>query len=119
MLSYAWNVAFKGGRANRLERQKRRWKLLQSDPAAHVLFVDMQDYKFYYSDRYLLRAGFANACSIWIRRGYCPTDKDKRHAGGSNVLFCDGHVETMRFEDIWMRLNFEGAEAPPNGYQLK
>jgi len=118
LVSYAWNEVVKGRPETLPERMKQRRNLIKGHESDHLLFVDKPFYKFFYTARHLLSAGFANASQLWISEGYCPASQDKRHPSGSNVLFCDGHVEGMDFAAIWKRFNYEGAEKPPNGYVL-
>ena len=110
VLGYGWGALF-------LDHAKRR-EVVKGHEAEHPLFMDKQFYKFYYGTlgRHLIGVGFANASALWLRHGYCPTNKDRRHASGSNIAFYDGHVETMTFEEIWGVLNYNKIAKPPCGY---
>ena len=110
VLGYAWGALFVDS--------TKRTKVVRGHEAEHPLFLDKQFYKFYYGTTglHLIGAGFANASSLWLRSGYCPTNKDRRHGSGSNIVFYDGHVETMTFEEIWGELNYNKIAKPPCGY---
>lgn len=121
-VAYAWNglvYRYSEGIPRR-QRMRERARIIKGHESDHVLFIDSSFYKFYYRSSNLMVAGFANASPVWIKRkGYCPTNKDRRHPPGSNVLFCDGHVESMCFEELWAHFRYEGPDQPRNGYVLK
>jgi prepilin-type processing-associated H-X9-DG protein len=118
-LGYAWNAVVWQPNLTREQMTAERRKLIKGHEADHMLFVDKTFYKCFYISNHLMIAGFANVPHIWLRYGYCPDNRDRRHPPGSNVLFCDGHVEALSFEEIWRRFNYEGRPKPPNGYVLR
>ena len=117
-VAYGWNVGFVTWAPARYHAQRR--KLTKGHESDHMLFVDHPFYKSSYRAKSLLIAGFANVSHTWVNfGGYCPNNRDRRHLGGSNVLFMDGHLEAMDFAAIWTRLNYTGAPEPPNGYVFR
>jgi len=100
--------------------KKREKPKLENKHANYALFADCSFYKTSCLGGDLLVMGFANASWHWISHlKYCPTDDDKRHAGGSNIVFYDGHAETLDFQAIWARLNFFHFKRLPNGYRFR
>jgi len=116
-IGYGLNISF-NPKPTPTEDRLKAVKLEQKH-SDHPLFADSPFFKTSYLGHDLLAMGFANASNLWIQHLlYRPTDKDKRHPGGSNMVFHDGHTETLDFRAVWTRLNFLKYDQPPNGYRF-
>jgi len=113
-VTYGFNFMFSYPKRNPPFRK--RWPFLprlelKGSEEAHMAFADSNWPFIDYMWEHLKGIGFANG-SFYRLHSHSglrekPSREHVRHRQGSNIVFMDGHVETMTFEELIMsRLNY-------------